>query len=215
MKVLNLYAGIGGNRKLWKDVEVTAIEYNEEIGGIYKSFFPNDNVIIADAHDYLLKYYKDYDFIWSSPPCPTHSRFSFMTSKMKPGTRGNGIPKYIDLKLWQEIVFLRHYMEGKWVIENVVPYYDPLIKPTVELQRHLFWSNFSIIETKNIEEKIFDIKNGRYDKPGYFDLSEFKITHRKDQILNNCVNPDLGLYILEQSMGIAREKKTNQIPLFI
>ena len=31
MKVLNLYAGIGGNRKLWKDVEVTAVENNKEI----------------------------------------------------------------------------------------------------------------------------------------------------------------------------------------
>ena len=26
MKVLNLYCGIGGNRKLWEDVEVTAVE---------------------------------------------------------------------------------------------------------------------------------------------------------------------------------------------
>ena len=35
-KVLNLFAGIGGNRKHWKDVEVTAIEYNEEIANVYK-----------------------------------------------------------------------------------------------------------------------------------------------------------------------------------
>lgn len=26
IKVLNLYAGIGGNRKLWEGVEVTAVE---------------------------------------------------------------------------------------------------------------------------------------------------------------------------------------------
>ena len=31
MKILNLYAGIGGNRKLWKDVQVTAVELNSEI----------------------------------------------------------------------------------------------------------------------------------------------------------------------------------------
>ena len=36
MKVLNLYAGIGGNRKLWTDVEVTAIENNESIAAIYQ-----------------------------------------------------------------------------------------------------------------------------------------------------------------------------------
>ena len=38
MKILNLYAGIGGNRTLWGDKhEVTAVEINAEIAGIYKS----------------------------------------------------------------------------------------------------------------------------------------------------------------------------------
>jgi hypothetical protein len=36
LKVLNLYCGIGGNRKLWQNVDVTAVEYNEEIASIYK-----------------------------------------------------------------------------------------------------------------------------------------------------------------------------------
>jgi len=31
MKILNLYCGIGWNRKLWKNVDVTAIEINPEI----------------------------------------------------------------------------------------------------------------------------------------------------------------------------------------
>lgn len=69
MKILNLYAGIGGNRKLWEGHEVTAIEYNQDIANIYKDFFPDDSVIVADAHQYLLDHYKEYDFIWSSPPC--------------------------------------------------------------------------------------------------------------------------------------------------
>ena len=43
MRILNLYAGIGGNRKLWGDEhEVTAVEYDSEIAGIYQDFFPND-----------------------------------------------------------------------------------------------------------------------------------------------------------------------------
>jgi len=71
MKVLNLYAGIGGNRKLWEDVDVTAVELNPDIAKIYQDFFPNDKVIVADAHKYLLKHYKEFDFIWSSPPCQT------------------------------------------------------------------------------------------------------------------------------------------------
>lgn len=71
MKVLNLYAGIGGNRKLWEDVDVTAVENNKEIAAVYQELYPNDKVVIADAHEYLLKHYTDFGFIWSSPPCPS------------------------------------------------------------------------------------------------------------------------------------------------
>jgi len=58
MRILNLYAGIGGNRKLWTDVEVTAVEMNPKIAAIYQDFFPNDKVIVADAHQYLLDHFK-------------------------------------------------------------------------------------------------------------------------------------------------------------
>ncbi len=49
LRVLNLYAGIGGNRRLWKNVDVVAIEYDKEIARAYSNFFPNDKVIITDA----------------------------------------------------------------------------------------------------------------------------------------------------------------------
>ena len=216
LKVLNLYAGIGGNRKLWENVEVTAVEFNQEIADIYKDLYPNDTVIFGDAHEYLLKNYMNFDFIWSSPPCQSHSKFRFMCSKMEPGTRGNGIKKYIDFKLWQEIIFLKHYAECKWIVENVVPYYEPLIQPTVNIQRHLIWSNFRIAKTDLIEDDDFDIKGGSvtWGKNKNFDLTKYKIKHRKDQILNNCVNPDLGLYILEQLNGVIRKSNTTQVSLF-
>src|SRR5688572_29798710 len=111
MKVLNLYAGIGGNRKLWEDVEVTAVEYNEEIANIYKDLYPNDNVIIGDAHQFLLDHYNEFDFIWSSPPCPTHSRARFArASTLKE-------QKYPEMSLYQEIIFLQNYFDGKWLVE--------------------------------------------------------------------------------------------------
>lgn len=69
MKILNLYAGIGGNRKLWGDEhEITAVEYDPKIAEIYQKFFPNDKVIVTDAHQYLLEHFQEFDFIWSSPP---------------------------------------------------------------------------------------------------------------------------------------------------
>ena len=73
MKILNLYACLGGNRYKWDEVtkvEVTAVEWDEELARMYQERFPNDKVIVADAHQYLLDHYKEFDFIWSSPPCP-------------------------------------------------------------------------------------------------------------------------------------------------
>ncbi len=55
MKILNLYAGIGGNRTLWGDKhEITAIEINSDIASEYKYKFPNDEVIQTDSHQFLL-----------------------------------------------------------------------------------------------------------------------------------------------------------------
>lgn len=126
MKILNLYAGIGGNRKLWGDNhEITAVEYNQEIADIYKEFYPNDNVIVGDAHEYLLKHFSEYDFIWASPPCQTHSKARYFGHKSKN-------PIYPDMKLWQEIIFANGHVKCKWVIENVEPYYKPLVAPKLK-----------------------------------------------------------------------------------
>ena len=74
IKVLNLYACLGGNRYKWSNCDVTAIELDEDLARLYKERFPTDNVIVCDAHEYLLNHYKEFDFIWSSTPCPSHSR---------------------------------------------------------------------------------------------------------------------------------------------
>ena len=202
MKVLNLYAGIGGNRKLWNNVEVTAIELNPEIAKIYQDYFPNDNVIVSNAHDYLLNHYKEYDFIWASPPCQSHSKFrKNVGCNITEGARSCN-PIYPDLMLYQEIIFLQHYFKGKYVIENVKAFYDPLIKPQ-ELSRHWFWSNF-IIPKKYFNSSL-NISTSQTKNFG-FDLSKYSISHRKDQIINNCVNPELGLYILEMAYHHKQDK---------
>lgn len=138
MKVLNLYAGIGGNRKLWEDVEVTAVENDPKIAAIYKDFFSRDRVVVEDAHEFLLDHLQEYDFIWSSPPCPTHSKIRYIDT-----IRGQNKPVYPDMKLYEEILLLKYYFSGKWCVENVNGFYKPLIKPT-EINRHYFWCNFHI-----------------------------------------------------------------------
>lgn len=208
MKVLNLYAGIGGNRKLWEGVEVTAVEKDPQIAAIYKDYFPQDLVIVGDAHEYLLKEYKNFDFIWSSRPCQSHSRARYWTSK------GGGFdPIYPDMGLYQEIIFLRHFFSGKFVVENVMPYYEPLIPPTIKIDRHYFWSNFKILPaTFKVVGRDLSRISSRFAYG--FNLSGYQLTKRKDQIIRNLVNPDLGLYILEQALGVAREKKKTQTNLF-
>ena len=64
IKVLNLYAGIGGNRKLWPDeqIEVTAVEIEPEIAAIYKKNFQKDKVVIADARKFLLNHFDVGEF---------------------------------------------------------------------------------------------------------------------------------------------------------
>ncbi len=202
MKVLNLYSGIGGNRKLWTDCQVTAVELNPQIAEIYKGLYPDDEVIIGDAHQYLIDHYTEYDFIWSSPPCPTHSRIQLMSVLSNSVLNRNRRAVYPDMTLYQEIILLKSFAlkETRWVVENVIPYYRPLIEG-VQLGRHLFWLNFPI-RYKKIEdekEKVMDVTatSNRYG----FDLSSFSgIDKRKT--LRNCVNPKLALHIYNEAKGI-------------
>ena len=192
-KILNLYAGIGGNRKLWKDVNVTAVELNEEIASVYKKLHPHDIVIIDDAHEYLAKNWRNFDFIWSSPPCQSHSKVRMMASKG--GSYDAIMP---NMNLWSEIIFLQNFTKNtdiKFVVENVAPYYNCLIDPTVKIGRHLFWSNFEIPKT-TIKDNLTHNERGSSVK-GCYDLRPFKLKHRKDQIIRNCVDPNLGEYVFQ------------------
>ena len=133
IKVLNLCAGLGGNRQKWEGCEVTAVEYDPKIAAVYKKLHPNDTVIIGDAFQYLLDHHDEFDFVWSSPPCQGNSRMIRSGKNRK--------PRYPDLRLYEQVIFLEFNFKGKYVIENVKPYYKPLM-PARAMGRHLFWSNF-------------------------------------------------------------------------
>jgi DNA (cytosine-5)-methyltransferase 1 len=139
MKILNLYACLGGNRYKWGDEhEITAVELDKDLANLYQERFPNDKVIIGDAHKFLLQNYKYYDFIWTSPPCPTHSRARYWAI----GANGKS-PIYPDMKLYEEILLLDYHFKGKYVVENVIPYYQPMLNPK-KRGRHLYWTNFNL-----------------------------------------------------------------------
>ena len=188
MKVLNLYCGIGGNRKFWPEsAEVTAVEFNPAIAQIYKDLYPKDNVIVGDAHQYLLDHYQEFDFIWSSPPCPTHGQYRYNV-----GVRAKGYKAvYPDMKLYEEIIFLQYHFKGKYVVENVISYYEPLIKPQ-KIGQHYFWANFEIPDFKEPAKHIRS-KNKISDYTEY-DLSKYKVSNKR-QILRNTVSSQLGEWI--------------------
>ena len=196
MKVLNLYAGIGGNRKLWKDVDVTAVEHNETIAQVYADLFPNDELVIGDAHEYLLNHFDEFDFIWSSPPCQSHSSFRQNICVRYRGTK----PVYPDMKLYQEVLFLQHNFDGLYVVENVKPYYDFLIEPTSFIQRHAFWANFDIHDIEIKKDVIRHKQIPQLQDHHGFDLTNYKIPNKR-QVLRNCIYPPLGEHILNCARG--------------
>lgn len=209
MKILNLYAGLGGNRKHWggANVTITAVELENDIADVYKKLYPEDNVVVGDAHEYLLKHFEEFDFIWTSPPCQTHS-------KMMKATRHKR-KRYSDMALYQEILLLQHFFKGLFVVENVKGYYDPLIRPSKELGRHFIWSNFPIsnFEHKNIKnftgtgteagvKKMKDWLGIHFDGHIYY-----KDNHCPAQVLRNCVHPDMGLHIFNCALDKLQIRK--------
>ncbi len=193
MRILNLFAGIGGNRLLWDDVlpgiKVTAVEFDPEIAKAYAKRYPNDNVIVGDAWDYAANNYDKFDFIWASPPCQTHSRVNFSNQNT---INSRSLP---DFRLYSLISFLKTFCKNKFVVENVIPYYDPLISYNAKISRHLFWSNFYISE-KSFQKSSKLIKNFVISDFHDFDLSLFKNIKNKRQIIRNQVDSNLGKYVL-------------------
>ena len=214
LKILNLYACLGGNRYKWDevtDVDVTAVELDPECARLYKERFPNDKVIVADAHQYLLDHYKEFDFIWSSPPCPTHSKSRYW------GFGKNGkMPIYPNMNLYQEIIFLKYHFKGKFVVENVPPYYEPLI-PAYNRGRHLYWTNFKLpntLSTKNNTSLIHSSSIPKLSKFHDYDFYKYKGEQLRLKMARNLVYFEDGKTILQTVIGVTRKENVNQMELF-
>ena len=218
MKILNLYACLGGNRYKWDEaakeanieIEVTAVELDPEAARLYQERFPNDIVIVTDAHQYLLDYYKEFDFIWSSPPCPTHSRIQHSMKTIRKMA-------YPDMKLYQEIIFLKTFFNGKFVVENVIPYYEPLI-PAQLRNRHLYWTNFIlpnvVSNRKNPDLSRTPKRIAALSEFHDYDFNKYKGKQDKTKMARNLVDYEAGRTIFETVLGITKKSNVNQIELF-
>ena len=193
MKILNLFCGIGGNRTLWgNEHEITALDNDQQIAGIYLKRFPNDVVIVGDAYSYLEQHYSEFDFIWASPPCTTHTILMHVKRKKQ-------LP---DMRLYSLILFLKYHYHGKWIVENVHPYYQPLIKNNSIVDKHFIWSNFPIKKKKRIQALHLSFTNMNRDieevliKKGInieLTLERLKLK----SVVNNTIIPEVGKYILD------------------
>jgi len=215
MKILNLYACLGGNRYKWnevkEDIEVTAVELDPELAKLYQERFPNDKVIVADAHQYLLDHYKEFDFIWSSPPCPSHSRVRFSQKN-----RGSFTPVYPSMILYEEILFLENYFKGKYVVENVIPYYEPLI-PAKKRHRHLYWTNFNIpniLSYRKYDGKFCGGLDEHKTLENFHDIRVKANVGGYRDVLRNLVDYEAGRTIFETMLGIERKQNVNQTSIF-
>lgn len=129
------------------------------------------------------------------------------------------------MKLYQEIILLQTFFKGKYIIENVKSYYEPLIKPQIS-GRHYFWANFKVPLLK-FEKQIGRMNGKKADLGGKiqtelriinhkklgFDLSKYTEID-KEKVLNNCVAPEIGLAILESALNSYDASKIKQIGLF-
>jgi len=212
MKILNLFACLGGNRYKWGDEhDITSVELDEELAMLYQERFPNDKVIVSDAHQYLLNHYKEFDFIWSSPPCPTHSRARYWAI----GANGKS-PIYPNMKLYQEILLLDYHFKGKYVVENVIPYYQPMLNPK-KRGRHLYWTNFNL--PSDLGDRKFSISQTKNEVDGLckfhdYNFRKYKGKQSVTKIARNLVDYEAGKTILDTAMGIIQKKDSNQKVLF-
>jgi len=198
LKILNLYAGVGGNRKLWEDVEVVAVENDPKIAAVYQKLYPEDEVFVDDAHNFLLDTYDFFDFVWSSPPCQSHSRMVIAGRNRK--------PRYPEMQMYEEIIFLQHFFKGGWIVENVKPYYKELIPPKEIVGRHWFWSNFNF-DVEDVPRPTKFINTVKNDLMEWLDIYyEEKLYYGTNkclgQVLRNCVHPKIGKDILNAYRGL-------------
>jgi len=196
------------------EIEVTAVELDEELAKLYQERFPNDKVIVADAHKYLLDHFKDFDFIWRSPPCPSHS-------KVRISQKNRETFKFIypDMKLYEEVIFLDNFFEGKYVVENVTPYYEPLIQAK-KRGRHLYWTNFNLpidINERKLEGTLTNMVDevGVLSKFHDYDFRQYKGQQPLNKIARNLVDYEAGKTIFETALGIINKPYTKQAELFI
>ena len=117
------------------------------------------------------------------------------------------------MKLYEEILFLKHFFRGHWVVENVTSYYDPLVVPTAVIDRHFFWSNFDISSAGRFARERDVSRETREQLSEYLGIVLPEGTPDQRKLLRNAVDPRVGKQIYDSiprqeslfSVGVSEE----------
>ncbi len=121
------------------------------------------------------------------------------------------------MKLYQEVIFLNYHFKGKFVVENVIPYYEPMLNP-IKRGRHLYWTNFKLpnklserhfegmAQAKNEVTKLCEFHD--------YDFRKYKGKQVLNKIARNLVDYEAGRTILETVFNIVRKSDTKQTSIF-
>ena len=200
MRILDLFAGVGGTSKGIHraaaeqnvKLEYVAIDYDPSVLYAHQKFCPEDFTILRNAWNYD---FSGYDFIWASPPCQSHSVLNYTLRRYDP-----------DMRLYELIKKLRN--SGKdFIVENVHPYYQPPIPWNFEVNRHVFWSNLPIPSFRVVEKRKAFGELGVTDLLDYHGVDKSVLSHvrgaqRRRQLLRNMVNPEISRRIFQEYLDI-------------
>lgn len=194
MKILNLYCGLGGNRRGWPPGDyVTAVDIDPGVLGEYEKAFPQDQCVLDDAHEFLRLNFREYDAIWSSPPCQSHSRMS----RVNYGR--HAFTAYPDFRLYEEVVFLQANCEAPWIVENVVPFYRMPIRGEIR-GRHVFWSNKYVPQftVKGLDPTVCTRRELAKELGFDYEGNIYQGSNDPLKVMRNCVHPEIGRIIYEE-----------------
>ena len=127
------------------------------------------------------------------------------------------------MKLYEEIILLETVskgqtprFKGKYVVENVIPYYEPLI-PGLKRHRHLYWTNFNLPNT--LTDRSVQISAGldevkKLCKFHDYNFYQYKGKQPTKKIARNLVDYEAGRTILETALGLTKKENVNQKSIF-
>ncbi len=214
MKILSAFCSVGIGETFWpiKEHEITGIEALPVLAEEYKKRFPNSNVLIGDAYNYISLMHDQYDVIFATPPCQSRSRLTSINS------RQHNKPEE-DLRVFELIEFLEDNFAGNWIIENVISNIIPKVNPSLKIGRHHIWSNIPLRGYIKVPKPDFRFDKGTYSKAGLnqtktylSDLQNYlgvtlskrfyiRGNHDPGQIYREGLHPILGKSLLNQLLN--------------